>query len=446
MYLHHIFEEGRLQELAKAIRLQNSILLIGLGLVFPTDPDDHLPQKHMRQFLCRMVEWCFGKQLFEVEVLNDFYDLLKNRQLDKVEIKLQEYFKDDETRKNCFNDIFMQNMQQVQSMYQVLAQIPFKAYVTTSYDIFLEKSYNEIYNDPKSDLLKFYRSSVDDALLSYKERHPFILKLHGDITNYNKDPIHKRIARSYLPESIVYPVQLHRLFADAHSLFVGFDKVDPDFQGLNNLASSNHLVKRWLLIPQGHLTEEEAECFSTRDGITTLYYVDQPELQRFLQKLAVEVAKPPKIEAYISYASKDVRMYQALKEQLITLNFSNVDVVWSDESVDAGKDKQSVIEDRLQNADVILLLLSASYLASTHDSTISIEITRAAQRHHEEKARVIPILLRPCHWEGTAFSRLAVLPSGQTPISVSNTHNKDQVYFEVSNAVKKTIEDWIATH
>jgi hypothetical protein len=71
------------------------------------------------------------------------------------------------------------------------------------------------------------------------------------------------------------------------------------------------------------------------------------------------------------------------------------------------------------------------------------EIMRAAQRHHQGEARVIPILLRPCHWKGSAFADLAVLPSDHTFISEAN--KKDRIYLEVSNAVKQMIEDWIAT-
>ena len=52
------------------------------------------------------------------------------------------------------------------------------------------------------------------------------------------------------------------------------------------------------------------------------------------------------------------------------------------------------IDDHLNSADVIVLLVSADFLAS--DYCYDIEMRRAMKRHEAGEARVIPVILRPC--------------------------------------------------
>ena len=57
------------------------------------------------------------------------------------------------------------------------------------------------------------------------------------------------------------------------------------------------------------------------------------------------------------------------------------------------------ISNQLESADIVLLLVSSDFLHS--DYCYDIEMKRALERHAEGSARVIPVILRPCHWQKT---------------------------------------------
>ena len=84
-------------------------------------------------------------------------------------------------------------------------------------------------------------------------------------------------------------------------------------------------------------------------------------------------------------------------------------------------------------ADIILLLLSADFLAS--DYCYDIEMTRAMERHKQGTARVIPVILRPCDWQQAPFGSLKACPTDGKPV-VKHT-SLDDGFLEVAQAVRQ---------
>src|SRR5438552_2576536 len=97
---------------------------------------------------------------------------------------------------------------------------------------------------------------------------------------------------------------------------------------------------------------------------------------------------PEPLEGFISYAHED----QALKDQLIkhlsSLQRQGLIRTWHDGDLIPGTVWEQQIIDHLNSADLILLLISADFMAS--DFCDRIEIQRAMARHHANQARVIP--------------------------------------------------------
>ncbi len=83
-----------------------------------------------------------------------------------------------------------------------------------------------------------------------------------------------------------------------------------------------------------------------------------------------------------------------IDEHLAPLQREGLIRAWHDRQITAGDDWQGQIDDRLQAADLILLLVSAPFLAS--DYCFDVETNRALERHALGEARVIPIIIRPC--------------------------------------------------
>lgn len=88
---------------------------------------------------------------------------------------------------------------------------------------------------------------------------------------------------------------------------------------------------------------------------------------------------------------------------------------WHDRRITAGDEFAGSIDDELSRADVILLLVSPDFLASSY--CYDVEMGRAMAQHEAKKARVIPVILRHCDWFQAPFGKLLAAPRDGKPIA-----------------------------
>jgi hypothetical protein len=114
------------------------------------------------------------------------------------------------------------------------------------------------------------------------------------------------------------------------------------------------------------------------------------------------------IEVFYSYSHKDEGLRDELETHLSILRRRGVISNWHDRRISGGLEWADQISEHLNKADLILLLVSADFLAS--DYCYDKEVLRAMARHQLREARVIPVILRDCDWDFTSFSKLQALP------------------------------------
>lgn len=152
---------------------------------------------------------------------------------------------------------------------------------------------------------------------------------------------------------------------------------------------------------------------------------------------------PQSIEIFFSYSGseKDEKLRDKLASHLSTLEREKVITAWHDRKISAGIERADEIEKHLNSARIILLLISADFMAS--ESRWQSEVTRAMERHKTEEARIIPVLIRTCDWEeGTPFSNLEPLPSNRTAIDCWD--NEDAGFTDVAKGIRKAVRDMIS--
>ena len=142
-----------------------------------------------------------------------------------------------------------------------------------------------------------------------------------------------------------------------------------------------------------------------------------------------------RIEIFVSYSHKDKALKEELSEHFGVLKREKV-IMWQDGEISAGRDWRREINDHLENAAIILLLVTKSFLNS--EFCYSIEMTRAIERHNRNEARVIPIILSPSDWKETDMVKLQALPRGAEPIS--DWGDRDSAFFHVVDEVRKVIK------
>jgi TIR domain len=143
------------------------------------------------------------------------------------------------------------------------------------------------------------------------------------------------------------------------------------------------------------------------------------------------------VDIFLSYAPEDDSLREELEQHLSGLQRAGIIRTWSAQRVMAGERTQEVVEAKLAGAKVVLLLVSASYLAS--DYLYEVEAMAALGRERAGKARVIPVLLHACHWEIAAFEGLSPLPANGKP--VSSWSNRNEAWAEVVRGLRAAINE-----
>ena len=105
---------------------------------------------------------------------------------------------------------------------------------------------------------------------------------------------------------------------------------------------------------------------------------------------------PKPLDVFYSYAHEDGSYRDMLNTHLSLLRRQGLIRQWSDRDITGGMEWDPEILRKLEEAHIILLLISADFLAS--DFIWNEEMKRAMERHAAGQARVIPIILRECDW------------------------------------------------
>jgi hypothetical protein len=109
---------------------------------------------------------------------------------------------------------------------------------------------------------------------------------------------------------------------------------------------------------------------------------------------------------------------------------------WYDREITAGTDWKGQLDQHLNSAGVILLLVSAAFLAS--DYCYDVEMTRALERHDQGEARVIPVLLRKVDgWQGAPFGKIQSLPTDGKPVTSWN--DRDEAFADVARGIRQAV-------
>jgi TIR domain len=145
---------------------------------------------------------------------------------------------------------------------------------------------------------------------------------------------------------------------------------------------------------------------------------------------------PAPIDVFISYSHKDDDLRSKLVTHLSSLKRQRKIADWFDREIEAGSEWEAQLKNKLESSPVILLLISADFLAS--DYCYDIEMKRAIERHKLGTALVIPIILRPCDLDGSAFMELQALPKDLKPIT--QWDDQDLAFLDVAKGIRRAVE------
>lgn len=436
-HLRNVNEKSVREEVGRAIRNGKCILLVGFGSIQACASD--------KELLHGMFQWCVREGLIDQEeTKKDFEKLFEKGSLDIAALKIQEYLTEKSQQQQCLKEV-------LGHIHRLIAQIPFRAYLSTSCGTCIEDAYSK--EKAPASLTKYDKTSIEDAIKEHRKQKPFILKLHddGDNDDLGSTILSDRTFKSISRHPFTYRSSLRMLLSDSHTLFIGFEKTDPHLEDFKGLISKKETTKGWVVVPERHVSPPEAKELWESKSISTLEYTTHPDLINFLEKIEELSSTPREIEIYISYADarKDKEMRKELGKYLETQNYPGLKINWCDGKIGigAGEEREPEIERRLNTAEVMLLLVSVDYLSSLKKhSNIETEMAQAVERHDKGEARVIPVILRHCSWEDASFANLQTLPMSKPPISTFTGAKREEVYKEVAESIREAIEAWTEEH
>lgn len=144
------------------------------------------------------------------------------------------------------------------------------------------------------------------------------------------------------------------------------------------------------------------------------------------------------LQFFISYCHADMRIKEKLITSLKSLRFEyNINEIWHDGEIGAGNNIDQEVLQQLNKSDIILLLISPSFLDSYY--CINIELNKAIKRMKKNECIIIPIILSPCTIsDNLSFARLKRLPTDGHPIS-------DRKFFQNQSAGCTSVTDALKT-
>ena len=138
------------------------------------------------------------------------------------------------------------------------------------------------------------------------------------------------------------------------------------------------------------------------------------------------------VKVFISYSHKDEPYKDQLVAHLSALKNLGVIQQWDDRQIELGQQWDNQINTAMNDAELILLLVSSDFLAS--DYIVGKEISTALERSKRNETKLVPIIVRPCDFADTPLAQFQATPKNAKPISTWS--NQDEAFLDVIQHLK----------
>jgi hypothetical protein len=134
---------------------------------------------------------------------------------------------------------------------------------------------------------------------------------------------------------------------------------------------------------------------------------------------------------------EDDEICEEVDKHLSILKRDGFITVWYASQLNAGAVSEIGIKEHLDNAHIVVILVSPDFIASPYCSTLWLE--QVMQRHYVGHTHIIPVITRPVNFQGAPFDKLLALPKNGR--SIATCRHKDQALLDVANEIRKVITE-----
>ena len=203
-------------------------------------------------------------------------------------------------------------------------------------------------------------------------------------------------------------------------------------------------VTEWVPLPDLYKREpllvDYQELLGYEEGGQKQYYSGKLKRSYVVANLLSGIEKPemrqdlPQVNIFVSYAQQDFDHKEKLVEHLMPLKRLNKAKLWDNSCINPGDEWDTEIFEQLAKADIVLCLISSSYIAS--DFCDSKEMGQALKAHDLGKKTVIPIKIKQVNWDSMPIAQIQGLPRK----TWMNDLGDSASWTEISKGVEAVIE------
>ncbi len=146
------------------------------------------------------------------------------------------------------------------------------------------------------------------------------------------------------------------------------------------------------------------------------------------------------IEVFLAFDKEDGALLKELEKHLKSLEMEGLITVWNASKIIGGMDWQQEINKHLSTASIILLLVSANFMASDEAFGLA---RQALEKSERQDVRVIPVLLQEVDWTYSIFGGLAPLPANGKP--VASWKDRNAAYLDVVKGIRQIVTNLLAS-
>lgn len=170
--------------------------------------------------------------------------------------------------------------------------------------------------------------------------------------------------------------------------------------------------------------KEIEECFSKRQKDSKFY-------EEMKKKGEDEIIERKKV--FISYSHDDEEYKNKLEDHLKILSYKRDLEVWDDRKLGIGDNFDELIIKKIDEVDIIVILISSSYFASNY-------CMKKEWNYIKEKyiGKILPVIVRDCLYD-EMLEGIETITMPQNSMSLDQLLNKDREYRLIANEIRKKL-------
>jgi hypothetical protein len=146
------------------------------------------------------------------------------------------------------------------------------------------------------------------------------------------------------------------------------------------------------------------------------------------------------LSVFVAYSHLDEGLKDNLLSHLSPLQRLGKIDTWHDQKIMPGAEWEKDIARALNEADIVLLLISIDFINSEY--CYGVELERALERHDAKEATVVPVILRQCLWQHSSFAKLQAVPKDAK--AVVSWSDRDEAFTAVADGIRLLADQLLA--